>query len=487
VRRRLLLSYLTITVLVLVGLEVPLGISFARSERRHLEQSVHQDAMTLAVRSEEALESPPDAGSGQELTALVQRYEREAGDRVVIVDTAGRLLASSEPAGERVSANHGLLGPPEIARALAGHETSGSRYSDELGTDVRYTAIPAQAGSKVVGAVRVTHPTTSTSHRIRDNWLLLAAIGGGVLAIVSLVSFLVARSVTRPLADLGRAASRLGAGALNARAPVPAGPSEVRLLAQEFNTTAAQLEELVGAQHAFVADASHQLRTPLSALRLRLENLESEVDPSAADDVEGARAEVDRLTRLVDGLMALARAEQLASAPTDVDLAAVVAGRRDAWLAFAAERDVRLEAEVEPGLWARATPERLEQVLDNLLNNALEVAPPATTVTLSATARRDRVELRVRDSGPGMNGDERARAFDRFWRAPGSPADNGGFGLGLAIVRQLVATDGGTVELRSPPSGGLEAVITLWSGRRPSAASTATTPGRPGPSRSTEV
>jgi two-component system OmpR family sensor kinase len=288
-----------------------------------------------------------------------------------------------------------------------------------------------------------------------------------VLAIVSLVSFWVARSVTRPLADLGRAASRLGGGALDARAPVPSGPSEVRLLAQEFNTTAAQLEELVGAQHAFVADASHQLRTPLSALRLRLENLESEVDPSAADDVEGARAEVDRLTRLVDGLMTLARAEQLASAPTDVDLAAVVAGRRDAWLAFAAERDVDLEAEVEPDLWARATPERLEQVLDNLLNNALEVAPTGTAVTISAEARRDVVALRVRDAGPGMSGDERRRAFDRFWRAPGSPADNGGFGLGLSIVRQLVATDGGTVELRSPASGGLEAVITLRRGRHP--------------------
>ncbi len=324
-RRRLLVSYLTITVLVLVGLEVPLGISFARSERRRLEQSVHQDAMTLAVRSEEALESPPEPGSAQELTTLVQRYEHDSGDRVVIIDAAGRVLASSEP-GERASGEPGLLGPPEIARALAGHETSGSRHSEELDADLWYTAIPVRAGSTVAGAVRVSHTTTAVSHRIRDNWLLLAAIGGGVLAIVSLISFLVARSVTRPLADLGRAASRLGAGSLNARSPVPTGPSEVRLLAQEFNTTAARLEELVGAQHAFVADASHQLRTPLSALRLRLENLESEVDPSAADDVEGARAEVDRLTRLVDGLMTLARAEQLAPAPTDVDLAAVVAG-----------------------------------------------------------------------------------------------------------------------------------------------------------------
>ncbi len=118
-------------------------------------------------------------------------------------------------------------------------------------------------------------------------------------------------------------------------------------------------------------------------------------------------------------------------------------------------------------------------MLDNLLNNALEVAPPGTTVTMSAVARRDVVELRVRDAGPGMSRDEQARAFDRFWRAPGSPADNGGFGLGLSIVRQLVATDGGSVELRSPPSGGLEAVITLRAGRRPAASHPGPEPGRP--------
>jgi signal transduction histidine kinase len=460
----LLLSYLTITVLVLVGLEVPLGFSFARSEHRRLEESVQQDAVTLAVRSEESLETPPEAGGPAELQALLARYEHVSDDRVVIVDAAGRLVASSEPRGEPTR-DRDELGPPEIARALGGHQSAGSRYSPELGGDVWFSAVPIESGSIILGAVRVTHPLAPVENRIRDNWLLLALIGGSVLAVVSLVSLLVARSVTRPLADLSRTAARLGGGALDARAPLPTGPAEVRLLAQEFNTTAARLEELVGAQRTFVADASHQLRTPLAALRLRLENLETEVDASATDDVDGARAEVERLTRLVDGLLALARAERGAAAPTDVDVAAVVAGRRDAWLAFAAERDVELEARVEPGLWARARPEHLEQVLDNLLNNALDVAPSGSTVTLTAARRRDRVEIRVLDAGPGMTAEERARAFDRFWRSPGSPSDNGGFGLGLAIVRQLLNADGGTIQLQSPPSGGLEAVIELRAGR----------------------
>ena len=191
--------------------------------------------------------------------------------------------------------------------------------------------------------------------------------------------------------------------------------------------------------------------------------------------MDGARAEVDRLTRLVDGLLTLARAEQGSSAPTDVDVAAVVAGRRDAWLALAAERDVQLEAHVEPDVWARARPEHLEQVLDNLLNNALDVAPAGSTVTLRAAPRGDRVELAVRDAGPGMTAEARSRAFDRFWRSSGSTSDSGGFGLGLAIVRQLLNADGGTIELRSPPPGGLEAVIELRGVRRPTPSTTGPT------------
>ena len=479
-RRRLLLSYVTITLLVLIGLEVPLGFSFARSEHRRLEELVHQDAVTLAIRSEESLETPPEVRGPAELQSLLRRYEHEADDRVVIVDAAGRRVASSEPRAEP-ERDHDELGPPEIARALDGHESAGSRYSRELGGDVWYSAVPVKSGTTVVGAVRVTRPLAPVQHRIRDNWLLLAAIGGGVLAVVSIVSLLVARSVTRPLGDLGRAASRLGGGDLDSRAPVPTGPAEVRLLAEEFNTTAVRLEELVGAQRTFVADASHQLRTPLAALRLRLENLESEVDAGGADDVDGARAEVERLSRLVDGLLTLARAEQGTAALTDVDVAAVMAGRRDAWLAFAAERSVQLEADVEADTWARARPEHLEQVLDNLLNNALDVAPAGSTVALSAARHRDRVELRVVDAGPGMSAEDRARAFDRFWRSPGSPSENGGFGLGLAIVRQLVNADGGTVELRSVDTGGLEAVIELRAASppRPGARGTSSTSSPP--------
>ena len=177
------------------------------------------------------------------------------------------------------------------------------------------------------------------------------------------------------------------------------------MLAESFNATAARLEQLVGAQRGFVADASHQLRTPLAAMRLRLENLEADVHGAAAEDLEGALDEVARLSRLVDGLLALARAEQSASSPAPI---AVDAGHRRSLRRVGRVRGREARAHRSP-TWtgspvARATPGRLEQVVDNLLNNALEVAPEGSAVRRRRRERGEWVELRVSDEGPGMIG-----------------------------------------------------------------------------------
>ena len=192
----------------------------------------------------------------------------------------------------------------------------------------------------------------------------------------------------------------------------------------------------MGAQGAFVADASHQLRTPLAALRLRLENLGDEITPEGQDDLTGALEEVTRLSVLVDGLLVLTRAEQHGTHPEPVDVARVVGARRDAWQPLAEERGVRLDVDTD-GAVAMVTPGRLEQVLDNLLNNALGVAPQGTAVRITASTIGEQVELRVADAGPGMSEEQRERAFDRFWRADTPNEERGeGFGLGLSIVHQ---------------------------------------------------
>jgi len=469
-KRRLLFSYLTITAFVLLVLEIPLGVSYANSVERRLTSDLQHDAFAMAVQSQQPLAptsaTVPDAVA---LQAVADRYYHRAGGRVVIVDRAGTSVADSDatsPVGRDFSSR------PEIARALAGEEVSGTRTSRTLGTDLLYVALPVASATGVQGVVRITYPQSVVDDQIRHIWLLLAATGGVVLGIVFLVSLLLARSMTKPLGDLQQAAVRLGAGDLATRAEVPKGPAEVTVLAQSFNATAARLEQLVGSQRAFVADASHQLRTPLAALRLRLECLESEVPEAVADDLDGALDEVARLSRLVDGLLVLTRAEQSSSAPGAVPLEDVIDGRCEAWDAFAAEKQVRILSDVRGVPVAAATAGRLEQVVDNLLNNALEVAPPKSTVRISGQDRGVWVELRVSDEGPGMTREQRERAFDRFWQSGEARRDgrpNGHFGLGLAIVRELVVNDGGDVALEESESGGLEVVVRLRPAPRPPA------------------
>jgi signal transduction histidine kinase len=466
-KRRLLVSYLSITAFVLLVLEIPLGVSYSNSVERRLTSDLQHDAFALAIHSQEPLDSTPSPAQARELQALAVRYRDSAGGRVVIVDADGRSIADSDPSSP---VGRDFSTRPEIQRALQGAEVSGTRASHTLGRDLLYVALPVGSVDGIQGAVRITFPASVIDDQIRHIWLLLAATGGVVLGIVFLASQLLARSVTKPLHDLQDAAGELGAGDLAARAEVPKGPAELTVLAESFNATAARLEQLVGAQRAFVADASHQLRTPLAAMRLRLENMEADVHGAAGEDLAGALEEVARLSRLVDGLLVLARAEQSASAPVPIAVDEVIDGRCDAWDAFAAEKHVRIDAEVVGAPAARATPGRLEQVVDNLLNNALEVAPEGSAVRVGASSVGDWVELRVSDEGPGMSADQRARAFDRFWQSGEARRDgrpNGHFGLGLAIVRELVVGDGGDVALEPSAAGGLEVVVRMRRGDGP--------------------
>jgi signal transduction histidine kinase len=477
-RRRLLVSYLTITAFVLIVLAVPLGLTYANSEQRNLISDVQQDAFRLASQAEETFKSVPADRAQSELQTIAVGYARDHGGDAVIVDNLGVVLADSKQ-GRALGRDYSK--EPDVEVALGGIGARGTGHSQALGHDIVYVSLPIGSTREVRGAVRVTYPTSVIHDRIVHDWLLLGVTAGAVLGIVGLVSLLLARSVTRPLAQLEHAAARLGAGDLSVRADVPDDPNELRSLANSFNQTAARLQQLVHAQQAFVADASHQLRTPLAALRLRLENIEAHMVGEVADDLDGALVEVRRLSNLVDGLLALARAGHGGSAPVEVDVRVLLDGRADAWNAFASERHVHVAADVEGSVVALVTAGHLEQVVDNLLNNALEVAPAGSTVRLIAATRNRWVELRVADEGPGMSREEKARAFDRFWQSGDARRDGraaGHFGLGLPIVRQLVVADGGEVALADSRGGGLEVRVRLRAApldaRRPRQLSSAT-------------
>lgn len=449
---RLLWSYVTLAVFVLVILEIPLGIAFARNQQAILTAAVERDATVLAGVSEDALER----GVQTDLAGAVARYDERTGGRVVIVDADGISVADSAPlaAGRRDFSTRA-----EFMTALDGRVATGTRFSETLDERLLYVAVPVASGGAVHGAVRITYPTTELDRRVMRNWLLLAAVAAVVLAAATLASFLIARSVSSPLRDLRATAVALADGQLAMRADPDAGPPEVRAVAATFNTMAERLERLIDSQRAFVADASHQLRTPLTALRLRLENVEALVTDEAADELSAAIDETRRLGHLVEGLLVLARTDGTRAELTAVDATDALRTRHDTWQPVAQDHGVALRLDTPPLPAVMALPGVIEQVLDNLLANALDVAPQGSTITMAARQVADVIELHVSDQGPGMSDDARQRAFDRFWSATSGRHD--GFGLGLAIVKRLTTASGGDVELRAAPGGGLDAVVSL--------------------------
>ena len=452
--RRLVATYLILAAVVLVALEIPLGIVYERSQRRDLQQRVERDAVALAALVEDRLQTGAQPGDAA-LTGVVGRYSRSTGARVVVIGPRGALLADSDAT---LGLGRDFSTRPEIAAALDGSIATGTRRSETLGTSLLYVAVPVASGGVVHGAVRASVPTSRLDSIVIRYWLVLGGVALVVLGAVAVAGRWLALWVSRPLTHLRDATRQAEAGDLAVRADASNGPAEVREVASAFNDMVSRLDLVVGTQEQFVADASHQLRSPLTALRLRIENLQHEVSPAVGEELESAIGEVDRLSRLVNGLLTLAHAERRAPERSRQDVGRLVSERADAWRFAAAERGVEIAEEIADDLWSPLSPGALEQVLDNLIANALDAAPPETAVRLSAERAGGGVRIGVADRGPGMDPESREHAFDRFWRGR---EDRTGSGLGLAIVKSLVEADGGSVALDATPGGGLRVLIDL--------------------------
>jgi signal transduction histidine kinase len=430
-RRRLLLSYLSLVLLVLVILEVSLGALADRHERSLLASQAVEEATGLAIVAAEDLQH------GVGLSALVHRYHQAGGSEVLIVYASGTEAVDSDndPTSDR----------REIARQLedaaSGRTATGTLIDEHLPfvfgvVPVHLEGTGERTDTRVSGELALYLPATDMLRRIHDIWMLLALFGLFVALITALIGARLAAGLARPLAALEHEVARFGRGDLTARATAT-GPPEIQALAAQFNGMADQLQRLVRAHSEFVADASHQLRSPLAAIRLRLEILESEVQGDVLASVEAAGLEVQRLSRLVDGLLALTRTDGERAKTQAIDVAIVIAERVGAWSPLADERSVRLATDIpdpDPA-WADLVPGDLEQILDNYLANALEATPAGRSIVVRLVREPDALEVTVNDEGLGMVEADLKRAFDRFWQGPNTPT--GSSGLGLAIVQQL--------------------------------------------------
>jgi signal transduction histidine kinase len=458
-RWRLVALLVGIVVLVLAAHDIPLAGHLRRVERDRVITGLERDAFTIAGRSVESLEAGA-AADDVGLDQMVRTYRGSSDARVIITDEDGIALVSTD---EESVAGRAYGSRPEIAAALVGEPTSGERRSDTLGMSLVYVAVPVLKGQDVIGTVRITYPSSVIAGRVNDRVRSLFLIALITVVLAAGVALVASGSVTRPLHALRRATERLAGGDLTARADTATGPPELRDLAVAFNRMSERTQQLVDEQRAFAGDASHQLRTPLTALRLRLEQagelLESDPD-GARERLESAAAETERLQHVIEGLLALARADDQDTPREPVDVAAVACDRVEMWKPLAEEAAVRLEVDVQAGApRAMAVPGGLEQILDNLVDNALAVAPAASAIELGVSRVDGHVAVTVADRGPGMTEEQITRSFDRFWRA--ADADHPGTGLGLAVVKHLARASGGDVGLAARPGGGLVATVRL--------------------------
>ncbi|GAA4931313.1 HAMP domain-containing sensor histidine kinase [Streptomyces coeruleoprunus] len=453
--RQLIVSYVLLVAVAVAAFTVPVAFTLTDQLRGDTQESVRREARTMAL-----LLADGDTASRQAMVRMARAYEKEVPGTVQAVTAGGGAVP-----GLPLPPRRGRSYDAGVIRALEKGEPTIDWGSDFVWGEHLVVTVPARsqtAPREVVGAVRISYSTAGLTNRLWTIWGFRAILAVAVLGVAAGLGALVARRLTRPLRQLNDMASRFSDGDLTARSPVT-GPSETQTLARTLNQGAERLDTLVAAQRIFVADASHQLRTPLTALRLSLDNIADGVDDEfVREDVEQATAEVVRMSRLVNGLLVLARAEAKVSAAEPLTLRDIVDERLGVWRPAADERGVRiaLRADADSRVRVLSSPGHLDQVLDNVLSNALEVSPDGGTITVGVESRPDEVVLEVRDEGPGMSPAEQSRAFDRFWRGQGLTGRSGS-GLGLAVVKQLVTDDGGSVTLRDAPGGGLSVRIAL--------------------------
>lgn len=450
--RRLIVSYLAITVLVLVLLEVPFAVFYAQRELDRLTADVERDAAVITTIYEDALE-----GKRTVDPLPAQRYAARTGARVVVVDPRGISVVDTEQPAQRDFSTR-----PEITRALAGERATGTRPSETLNTDLLFVAVPIASSGAVHGALRITLHTSEVDSRVHRFWWGLGAIAAVILAAIALVGWLIARSISQPLRRLNETAQRFGSGDLTAKAVADEGPPELRQLAGTLSTMAGQLAAMLDQQRAFVADASHQLRTPLTGLRLRLENLQATL--ASTDDraeIDLAIDEITRLSNLTSDLLQLARTDRR-EVPTPHNLTTIVTDRVDTWTAAAETAGIRLELHHPPAqLAVLAVPGAIEQILDNVLDNAIGIAPSGSVVTVAVESGSKQHRLVITDQGPGLSDDDKLRAVRRFWRAD---SQRPGSGLGLAIANGLAQASGGSLTLHDGPTGGLQVDVSFPTG-----------------------
>lgn len=432
--------------MVIAALAIPLALTLA--DRRTDGLAIERNRQLAALADAAAVPGAP-------LQALVERYRQVYGERLLITDSDGQTLAADglDPADPDVvtATGRALVDAPALS-------WSALRPWDER--RLLSTAAIRRDG-EVVGTVVLEVDSAGAVREIAAGWVWLAAGGLAILGVAVVVARMLTRWVLRPMTGLERAVAEMTEGVAGRPADV-AGPPELRHFTAAFNSMAQVVRASLDRQRRLVADASHQLRNPLAAVRLRADTLETYVAEEGRPTYDSLTAQLDRFENLLQQLMRLARAEQVSgsrqaglasTAEECTDLDDVIAERRAFWEPVAARHGQQLRCGPEcSGARVQVARHEVEQLLDVTVDNALRYAGDGAVVTMSTAPAADTVDLIVSDDGCGLPAEDLARAAARFWRGRD---DSAGTGLGLAIAAEIAAGHGGTISVEQAPEGGL--------------------------------
>ncbi|WP_042386205.1 sensor histidine kinase [Streptacidiphilus melanogenes] len=462
-RTRLLGILLALLACVLLALGLPLAASEAQREQQRVVVDRIDDTARFAALAQNPFGQADSAAASEQkrtLSTELNRYHAVYGIWAGVFDLNGQARYAYPSTW-----TNALDGPS----AEPFREALDGRRSDDpaqvwpwQGGEARLViASPVIWDGDVVAVIVTESPTDGLRARVFSAWLWL--IGGEAFAVLFAVGVAVAltRWVLRPVHDLDKVTHDIATGRLASRVAPAGGPPELRRLARSFNEMADHVEEVLDQQRAFVADASHQLRNPLSALMLRVEVLGMELPEGHDEEMSGVREEGRRLAQVLDDLLGLARAENARPVAERCDVGGIVADRVEGWRALARERGVALVCTPAGGpLFALADPVGLGSALDAVLDNALKFTPAGDAVRVEAAVEGSEVLIRVTDGGPGLDEDELARIGDRFWRSP-RHQNTDGSGLGLSIARALLTANGGSIAFAAQQPTGLTVTFTL--------------------------
>ncbi|MEW6244574.1 MAG: ATP-binding protein [Bacillota bacterium] len=394
-----------------------------------------------------------------EVRSVVRDYGNTAGVRTLALDTSGRVVADAFD-----TLSDQVLSGSVIRSALSGQGAAMKYYIDSV--PVMYVAVPVLQKGSVQGVVFISGRLDDIERAVNDyrrSWLLL---GIACLVVAVIFSAALAQAVTGPIRALSQGVKDLAKARLSARVKPSWG--EMGELARAFNDMAQKIERLDSSRRAFVADASHELKTPLASIKALAEPLIDADHPdmeTVREFLKSIVAEVNRISHLSGQLLDLARME---GAPARMDgarfdLRELLTGIVQRLQTAANTADVHIETEFgDVPVIITGYPDSLESAFYNVLDNAIRYAGRGGTVQISVRRMPEGIEVAIDDTGPGIPVCQREQIFERFYRGdPGRSRKTGGSGLGLAIARAALVLHGGTLVAKDSPLGGARFVATL--------------------------